>query len=169
MSTACNQKAKNAWNKASKYIYLTVVLHCLVTLWCIILPVRLTKKLIVRECCLTHNHRVGMEILAHYPFSRKLNLSKEQEVLEILKPVILLLFQTSMHADQPQAFQTSHPPAQSSHPLAQSSHPPAHSFLANHPPIGFTFTEDVKTKSSSDIPTKVGSLRLHQNSCIFLD
>ena len=62
---------------------------------------------------------------------------------------------SDLHADQPQAFQT--------------SHPPAHSFLANHPPIGFTFTEDVKTKSSSDIPTKVGSLQLHQNSCIFLD
>ena len=83
---------------------------------------------------------------------------------------------SDLHADQPQAFQTSHPPAQSSHPLAQSSHPPtqsshppAHSFLANQPPIGFTFTEDVKTKSSSDIPTKVGSLRLYQNSCIFLD
>ena len=48
------------------------------------------------------------------------------------------------HADQPQAFQT--------------RHPSAHSFLANHPPIGFSFTEDVKTRSSSDIPTKVGLL-----------
>ena len=48
------------------------------------LPVRLTKKLIVRECCLTHSHRVGKEILAHYPSTRKLNSKEEQAVLEIL-------------------------------------------------------------------------------------
>ena len=52
---------------------------------------------------------------------------------------------SDLHADQPhcQEFQTSHPPAQG--------------FLANHPSIGLRFT-DVKTESSSDITTKVGSL-----------
>ena len=54
--------------------------------------------------------------------------------------------------------QTSHPPTQTSHPPAQTSHPPAQVFLANHPSIGFRFTEDVKTESLSDITTKVGSL-----------
>ena len=53
-------------------------------LCCIILPVRLTKKLIVRECCLTYNHRVGKEILAHYPSTRKPNSKEEQAVLKIL-------------------------------------------------------------------------------------
>ena len=74
---------------------------------------------------------------------------------------------SDLHADQPhcQNFQTSHSPAQTSHSPpqtshspAQTSHPPAQSFLANHPSIGLRFTEDVKTESSSDITTKVGSL-----------
>ena len=48
------------------------------------LPVRLTKKLKVRECNLAHNHRVGEEILAHYPSSRKLSVDEEREVKNIL-------------------------------------------------------------------------------------
>ena len=81
---------------------------------------------------------------------------------------------SDLHADQPhcQDFQTSHPPSRTSHPPARTSHPPARTshpptrtshppaqgFLANHPSIGLRFTEDVKTESSSDITTKVGSL-----------
>ena len=51
---------------------------------CFLLTVRLTKKLKVRECNLAHNDRVGEEILAHYPSSRKLSCDEEQEVEDIL-------------------------------------------------------------------------------------
>ena len=46
--------------------------------------VRLTKKLIVRECNLEHNHRLGKEIVAHYPSSRRLSSEEKKEVVEIL-------------------------------------------------------------------------------------
>ena len=37
------------------------------------------KKLILRECHLDHNHRIGKEVICHYPSSRQLNEDEEEK------------------------------------------------------------------------------------------
>lgn len=45
---------------------------------------RLTKRLVVRECCLEHNHRIGPELSLHYPSNRKLTKEQSVAVKELL-------------------------------------------------------------------------------------
>ena len=45
---------------------------------------RLTKKLVVRESNLKHNHRIGPDVSAHYPSSRKLSKDETTAVNEVL-------------------------------------------------------------------------------------
>ena len=42
------------------------------------------KSLVVSECNLDHNHRIGEEIFRHYPSARKLSRDEEKHVSEIL-------------------------------------------------------------------------------------
>ena len=46
---------------------------------------RITKVLVVRECNLEHNHRIGSEIMLHYPSSRSLSKEQQQEMHMLLK------------------------------------------------------------------------------------
>ena len=43
---------------------------------------RLTKKLVVRECNLEHNHRIGPDVLVHYPSNRKLTEEQNAAINE---------------------------------------------------------------------------------------
>ena len=45
---------------------------------------RLTKKLIVRESVLEHNHRIGPDVSAHYPSNRKLTEEEHAAINEVL-------------------------------------------------------------------------------------
>ena len=49
---------------------------------------KLQNKLVVRECNFQHNHRIGEDILSHYPSARRLNQVEQKEIKEIigLKP-----------------------------------------------------------------------------------
>ena len=47
-------------------------------------PYRLTKKLVVRESNLKHNHRIGPDVSVHYPSSRKLSEDETTAVNEVL-------------------------------------------------------------------------------------
>lgn len=40
--------------------------------------------LVVTECCLDHNHRIGEDIYKHYPSARKLSKEEERNIAEIL-------------------------------------------------------------------------------------
>ena len=46
---------------------------------------RFKKKLIVTECKLDHNHRIGESIFQHYPSARRLSKDEEQAVKEIMQ------------------------------------------------------------------------------------
>ena len=45
---------------------------------------RLTKKLVVRECNLEHNHRIGPDVSIHYPSNRKLTEEQNAAINEVL-------------------------------------------------------------------------------------
>ena len=46
---------------------------------------RKVNRFVVRECDLDHNHRIGLEIMMHYPTHRKLTNSESKEIEEVLK------------------------------------------------------------------------------------
>ena len=45
---------------------------------------KISKCLVVKECNLHHNHRIGPEILKHYPSARRLSVEEKQHVTDLL-------------------------------------------------------------------------------------
>ena len=43
-----------------------------------------TKCLVVKECTLDHNHRIGENIMKHYPSARKLSVNEKKHVTELI-------------------------------------------------------------------------------------
>lgn len=45
---------------------------------------RKVNKLVVRDLCLQHNHRVGAEIMMHYPSNRRLSTAQSKEIENVI-------------------------------------------------------------------------------------
>ena len=45
---------------------------------------RKVNKLVVRECSLEHNHRIGLEIMMHYPTHQRLSNAESKEIERVL-------------------------------------------------------------------------------------
>ena len=43
------------------------------------------NKLVVQECSLEHNHRIGLEIMMHYPTHRRLTNAESKEIERVLE------------------------------------------------------------------------------------